>query len=106
MDQDHALDLPVDVEILVRVSVAAPITAAVEADHAEDFNPEHRKTFLDLRLNSTQKEVTDSEAVEVIAVAVILVKGKFKIFIILSARVIFRGARGMGRGGRGRGGQW
>lgn len=106
MDQDHGLVLLEDVVILVHVSAVVLITVVVVEDQEEDFNREHHKTFLDLHPSSTQKEITDSEVVEVIAAVVILVKGKFNFFIILFGTMIFRGARGMGRGGRGRGGQW
>ena len=106
MGPDRGLVHLVGVAISVHVFAAVLITAVAGVEHEEGFNLEHRKIILDLHLSSTQKEITDSEAVEVIVVVEILVKGKFKVFIILSARVIFRGARGMGRGGRGRGGQW
>ena len=109
VDQDRGSVHPEDVVILVHVSVVVLITAVVVADHEEDFNREHPKTIHDLHPSSTQKEVTDSEAAVEAAIeaAVILVKGKFNFFIILFGTMIFRGARGMGRGGRGRGGgQW
>ena len=80
MDPDHGLVLLVGVVISVHVFVAVLITGVVVVDHEEDFNPEHRKIILDLHLSSTQKEITDSEAVEVIVVVEILVKGKFKVF--------------------------
>ena len=80
MVPDHGLVLLVGVVISVHVFVAVLIIGAALVDLEEDFNPEHRKIIPDLHLSSTQKEITDSEAVEVIVVVAILVKGKFKVF--------------------------